>query len=50
VTFYRQTLDKLGVEAQFEGFGKYKNAPNTYTESAFTPAHREQMDALLDDL
>jgi len=50
VTFFRQTLDKLGVEAQFEGFGKYKNAPNTYTESGFTPPHREQMEALLDDL
>jgi protease IV len=50
VTFYRHTLDKLGIEAQFEGFGKYKNAPNRYTEPGFTPAHREQMDALLDDL
>lgn len=50
VTFFRHTLDKLGVEAQFEGFGKYKNAPNTYTEPGFTPPHREQMDALLDDL
>jgi protease-4 len=50
VTFFRHTLDKLGIEAQFEGFGKYKNAPNTYTEPGFTAAHREQMEALLDDL
>jgi protease-4 len=50
VTFLRQTLDKLGVQAQFEGVGKYKNAPNQFTEAGFTPPHREQMDALLDSL
>jgi protease-4 len=50
VTFFRQTLDKLGVTAQFEGVGKYKNAPNTFTESSFTKPHREQMEALLDSL
>jgi protease-4 len=48
VTFFRGTLDKLGVTAQFEGVGKYKNAPNQFTETGFTPPHREQMDALLD--
>ncbi|MBN2369055.1 MAG: signal peptide peptidase SppA [Vicinamibacteria bacterium] len=49
-TFFRRTLDKIGVEAQFEGVGKYKNAPNTYTESSYTEPHREQMEALLDGL
>ena len=50
VTFFRKTLEKLGIQAQFEGVGKYKNAPNTFTESAMTGPHREQMDALLDSL
>ncbi len=50
ITFLRKTLDKIGVEAQFEGVGKYKNAPNQFTEAGFTPPHREQMDALLDSL
>jgi protease IV len=50
VMFFRKTLDKLGVEAQFEGIGKYKNAPNQFTESSFTPPHREQMEALVDGL
>ncbi len=50
VLFLRKTLDKLGVEAQFEGVGKYKNAPNQYTESSFTEPHREQMEALVDSL
>jgi protease-4 len=49
-TFLRGTLDKLGVEAQFEGVGKYKNAPNQFTESGLTPPHREQLEALLDGL
>jgi protease-4 len=48
VTFYHGTLDKIGVQAQFEGVGKYKNAPNQFTEEGFTEPHREQMEALLD--
>jgi protease-4 len=50
VTFFRGTLDKLGVQAQFEGVGKYKNAPNQFTERGFTEPHREQTEALLDSL
>jgi protease-4 len=50
VTFFRGTLDKLGVEAQFEGVGKYKNAPNQLTEKGFTEPHREQMNALVESL
>jgi protease-4 len=49
-TFFAGTLEKLGVEAQFEGVGRYKNAPNQFTESGFTEPHREQMDALLDSV
>jgi len=50
VSFFRGTLDKIGVEAQFEGVGKYKNAPNQLTETGFTEPHREQMEALLDSV
>jgi protease-4 len=50
VMFFQRGLDKLGVEAQFEGVGKYKNAPNQFTESSFTEPHREQMEALVDSL
>ncbi len=49
-TFLAGSLKKLGVEAQFEGVGKYKNAPNQLTETGFTPPHREQMEALIDSL
>jgi protease IV len=30
--------------------GKYKNAPNQFTEKGFTPPHREQMEDLVDNL
>jgi protease-4 len=50
VTFFRRSLDKLGVQAQFEGVGKYKNAPNQFTEDHLTEPHREQTEALLDSL
>lgn len=50
ITFLRGSLDKLGVQAQFEGVGKYKNAPNQFTETGFTPPHREQMEGMLDSL
>jgi protease-4 len=49
-TFFANTLDKLGVQAQFEGVGKYKNAPNQFTQTGFTEPHREQMEALLDSV
>jgi protease-4 len=50
VTFFRGALDKVGVQAQFEGVGKYKNAPNQFTETGFTGPHREQVESLLDSL
>jgi protease-4 len=50
VTFFKGTLDKVGVEAQFVGVGKYKNAPNQFTQTGFTPPHREQTEAMLDSL
>jgi protease-4 len=50
VSFFKAGFDKLGVEAQFEGVGEYKNAPNQFTETGFTAPHREQTEALLDSL
>ena len=44
--FLRGTLDKIGVQPQFSQRHEYKNAPNTFTDTGFTPAHRESMDAL----
>ncbi|MGV9007701.1 MAG: signal peptide peptidase SppA [Brevundimonas sp.] len=43
--FLGRAFDKYGVNAQFEQRYEYKNAVNEYTESDFTPAHREAMTA-----
>lgn len=47
--FYRGSLDKLGVEPQFLKIGKYKNAPDQYTEKTMTDGQREVTNAILDD-
>ena len=47
--FFRGTLDKVGIEADMLAAGDYKTAVNTYTESAFTPEHREASEALSRD-
>ncbi|WP_372706432.1 signal peptide peptidase SppA [Brevundimonas sp.] len=43
--FLGRAFEKYGVNAQFEQRYEYKNAVNEYTESNFTPAHREAMGA-----
>jgi len=47
--FYRGSLDKLGIEPQFLKIGKYKNAPDQYTEKQMTDGQREVINAILDD-
>jgi protease-4 len=48
--FARGTLDWLGINPQFDAIGRYKSAPNVFTEKGFTPAQREEDTALADDL
>lgn len=48
--FIRGTLDKLKVKPEFPGRGDFKTARFMYTETDFTPAHREMMTWLLDSL
>jgi protease-4 len=48
-TFYRGTLDKLGVYPDLYHIGEYKNAMNVYTEKKYSPPHREADLALLED-
>lgn len=43
--FLGRAFNKYGVNAEFEQRYEYKNAVNEYTESDFTPAHREAMGA-----
>jgi len=48
--FLKNTLSKLGVQAEIFHIGEYKTASNTFTEDRMTPAHRESTQALIDDL
>ncbi len=47
--FFRGSLDKLGVYPEVVKIGKYKNAPNQFTEKELTEAHREVINSILDD-
>lgn len=48
--FYRGVFDLVGVEPQFARRAEYKSSPEAFTEYGSSPAAREQLDALLDDL
>jgi protease-4 len=45
--FYKNLLDKLGVEVQVFKVGTYKSAVEPYTKTEMSDANREQLDALL---
>lgn len=46
--FLKGATDKLDVEFEVGRRHEYKSAMDTYTETGFTDAHREAVDALLD--
>jgi protease IV len=50
VTFYKGTLEKLGIVADLEHIGDYKTASDLLTQDKMSPAHREVVNSLLDDL
>jgi protease-4 len=47
--FYKGTLDKLGVAADFVKIAEYKSAPEAYTRAGSSPPAREMREAVLDD-
>ncbi|MGA9884839.1 MAG: signal peptide peptidase SppA [Candidatus Acidiferrales bacterium] len=46
--FLRGTLDKLKIVPEVYHIAEFKTAYNTYTEKKFTPAHREEVESVLD--
>jgi protease IV len=48
--FLRGALDKIGAYPDLMHIGDYKTAANTFTETGFTPAHREMAESLNRDL
>jgi protease-4 len=48
--FLRGSLDKLGIYPDVFKIGRYKNAPDMFTEKQMTDAHREVINSMLDVL
>jgi protease-4 len=49
LSFMKDTLDKIGVRADFVHVGKYKSAPEALTRSESSDANREMMEAIVED-
>ena len=49
-SFYKKTLDKLGIRADLEHIGDYKSASDLFTREHMSDAHREVQNSILDDL
>lgn len=47
--FFRNILDRFGVEPQLQTVGEYKSAAEMFTRTGMSPQAREQWEALLDD-
>ncbi len=50
LTFYAETLRKLGLEADFIAFGRYKSAVEPFTLDSSSSHYRSQVNSLLDTL
>src|SRR5512143_521952 len=48
--FLRETLDKLGIDAEVIHVGRYKAAGEMVTRTGMSEPHREMLEALVDDL
>ena len=48
--FYKDMLDKISVQMEVIKYAEYKNAPNQFTETSYTDAHREAMTVLGEDI
>jgi len=50
LTYFRGTLDKLGIEPQFVQVGRFKGAEEPFTRTGPSEEFRTQWDKLLDDM
>jgi protease-4 len=50
VSFFKDTLGKLGVEAEMENVGKYKSAVEPFSRTEMSDAFREVTNSLLDEM
>ena len=50
ITFFKDLLDKLGVDIQLIRHGKYKAAGEQFTQNHLTPENREQNQVIVDGI
>jgi protease-4 len=50
VMYFKNALNKLGVEVQIQHVGKYKDAGDVFTETGMSPETRESLNLLLDGI
>lgn len=48
--FFRQFMEKYGIKAHVFKHGKYKNAPNMFTQKGYTWEHRQNVQNLVDHI
>jgi protease-4 len=48
--YFKNTLDKLGVQVDVEHAGKYKDFGDMFTKTSMSPETKEVMNSLIDDL
>jgi protease-4 len=49
MVFLKQTLDKLGMQADYVHVGRYKSAPEMYTRDRASAANREMIEAIVEN-
>ncbi len=49
-TYYKNTLDKLGVQMEIVHAGKYKDFGDSYTRTTMTPESKESLGAILNGI
>lgn len=49
-TFYKNTLDKLGVQMEIVHAGKYKDFGDTYVKTSMSPESKESLGGILDGI
>jgi len=49
VFFFRDLLERIGIEAQLQSMGEYKSAAEMFTRTGMSAPAREQVEELLDD-
>lgn len=50
VTFFKDALDKLGIEADFRALGEFKSAAETFTRQSMSESNKEMMNSIVGDL